>query len=84
MSEAGDITTGDPSRHSLTGMQATHQLGGPLGTALSIGTSAPHERHDGYFKETMHEVSKHPLGFDGLLVVTRASNICLASHESKC
>lgn len=33
-----------------------HHMGGPLGAALSIGTSSAQQRPDGYFKETMHEV----------------------------
>ncbi len=42
-------------------MQPGYQLTGPLGTALSMGTSASQQQPGGFFKETVHEVRHHIL-----------------------
>ncbi|KAL0048196.1 hypothetical protein WJX82_009678 [Trebouxia sp. C0006] len=45
---------GDPSTRG--GVQPGYQLTGPLGTALSMGTSASQQQPGGFFKETVHEM----------------------------
>ncbi len=42
-------------------MQPGYQLTGPLGTALSMGTSGSQQQPGGFFKETVHEVWHHIL-----------------------
>lgn len=48
------FSAGDLAGH---GLGTAHQLGGPLGTALSMGAMPPVQRSDDFLKETFQEVS---------------------------
>ena len=50
--------TGDVASPGLNAAHSGHQIGGPIGSALSMGASAPVPRMDGFLQETMHEVSQ--------------------------
>lgn len=51
------ICAGELTGHGLSAAHSGHQLAGPLGSALSMGASAPVQSSADFLKETMHEVS---------------------------
>lgn len=51
------VCAGELAGHGLSASHSAHQLGGPLGSALSMGANAPVQSSADFLKETMHEVS---------------------------
>lgn len=51
------VYAGELTGHGLSASHSAHQLGGPLGSALSMGANAPVQSSADFLKETMHEVS---------------------------
>ncbi|KAL3159315.1 hypothetical protein ABBQ32_011268 [Trebouxia sp. C0010 RCD-2024] len=57
--------SGELTGHGLSASHSAHQLGGPLGSALSMGANAPVQSSADFLKETMHEMFKRG-GLDGV------------------
>ena len=61
--------TGDVAGPGQNAAHSGHQIGGqigPIGTALTMGASAPVQRNDGFLQETLDEVSQAPQSWQGM------------------
>lgn len=50
------LSAADLAGHGLGTAHTAHQLGGPLGTALSMGPNPPVQRSDDFLRDTFAEV----------------------------